>query len=89
MSPRALFVTVVFAASVVAAAPAALAAPSYTNCTQLQKSYAHGIGRANARDKTSGKPVTTFKRDTAGYNRAMQANSGLDRDKDGIACERR
>ena len=71
------------------AATAASAAPSYKNCTELQKTYPHGIGRADARDKTSGKPVTTFKKDTAGYNRAMKANRGLDRDRDGIACERR
>jgi hypothetical protein len=31
------------------------------------------------------RPVTTFKRDNALY----QANSKMDRDKDGIACEKR
>lgn len=72
----------------VALAPAAQAAPSYKNCTELQKTYPHGIGRADARDKTSGRPVTTFRKDTAGYNKAMNANRGLDRDKDGIACEK-
>ncbi len=71
------------------AASAASAAPSYQNCTQLHQSYPHGIGRADARDKTSGTPVTTFTKDTAGYNRAIRANGGLDRDGDGIACERR
>jgi len=65
------------------------AAPNYKNCTELQKTYPHGIGKADARDKTSGRPVTTFKKDTAGYNKAIRANSGLDRDKDGIACEKR
>ncbi len=69
----------------------ALAAPSYTNCTSLQKTYPHGVGRANATDKVSGssKPVTTWKRDTAAYNKAIRANSGLDRDRDGVACEKR
>lgn len=71
------------------AASGASAAPNYKNCTELQKSYPHGIGRADARDKTSGRPVTNFKRDTPGYNRAIKANGGLDRDRDGIACERR
>ena len=70
------------------AAPPALAA-SYKNCTELQKTYPHGVGKANARDKTSGKPVTTFKKDTAEYNRATQANGRLDADKDGIACEKK
>jgi hypothetical protein len=71
--------------------PAAEAAvpTAYQNCTNLQKTYPHGIGRATARDKTSGKPVTTFRKDTAGYNKAMKYNKGLDRDKDGIACEKR
>ena len=76
------------ATSIVFAGPAS-AAPSYRNCTELQKSYSHGIGRADAKDKTSGRPVTNFRRDTPGYNKAMRSNSGLDRDKDGIACERR
>lgn len=67
----------------------AIAAPSYKNCTELQKTYPHGIGKANAKDKTSGKPVTNFKKDTAGYNKAIRAKSDLDRDKDGIACEKR
>jgi excalibur calcium-binding domain-containing protein len=32
-------------------------------------------------------PVTNFKRNTRLYNVAMSYNKGLDRDKDGIACE--
>jgi hypothetical protein len=31
--------------------------------------------------------VTNFKRSNALYKRAMNATRGLDRDKDGIACE--
>lgn len=73
------------------ASPAAAAVPAkYANCTNLQKSYPHGVGKANATDKvSSGHPVTTWKRDTAEYNRAMGHNRGLDRDRDGIACEKR
>ena len=70
-------------------APPASAAPSYRNCTELQKTYPHGIGRSDAKDKTSGRPVTTFRRDTPGYNKAVNANRDLDRDRDGIACEKR
>jgi hypothetical protein len=62
--------------------------PLYKNCTALNKKYPHGIGKANARDKTSGKPVTTFKRNTKLYNTAMSYNKRLDGDKDGIACEK-
>ena len=70
---------------------AAAAAPvSYVNGTAVQKTYPHGVGRANARDRvTSGQPVTTWKKDTAAYDRAIRANAGLDRDKDAVACEKR
>jgi hypothetical protein len=33
--------------------------------------------------------VTSFRHDTAMYRAAMNANKGLDRDQDGIACEKR
>ncbi len=66
-------------------AQAAHAAPKrFANCTAMNKVYAHGVGRPGAVDSTSGKRVTTFKRDTALYN----ANASSDRDKDGIACEK-
>jgi Excalibur calcium-binding domain len=42
-----------------------------------------------AHDRTRGKPVTTFERSTRLYETAMKANSRLDGDRDGIACERR
>ena len=47
--------------------------------------YPHGAGKVGAHDKTSGVPVTNFKRS----NRLYYLNRGLDRDKDGIACEKR
>jgi hypothetical protein len=78
-------------------APASQAAPkppSYKTCTALNRVYAHGVGRPNARDKTSGEGVTNFKRS----NRLYRSNDGkgeappqeydLDRDDDGIACEK-
>ena len=61
----------------------------YKNCTNVQKTFKHGVGRSTARDHTSGKPVTTFTNDTKEYTKAVKANRGLDRDKDGIACEKR
>ena len=57
----------------------------YKNCTELNKSYPHGVGLAGAVDRTSGKPVTNFRRDAAIY----RENARLDRDKDNIACEKR
>jgi hypothetical protein len=79
----------------VAPVPAATGAvPSlWKNCTNVHKKYPHGVGKLYARDKTSGTPVTTFKRSTRLYNIAKSYNSergyNLDRDKDGIACEKR
>jgi hypothetical protein len=47
--------------------------------------FPHGVGRFGAHDHTSsGDPVTDFRRS----NRMYLANRGLDRDKDGIACEK-
>lgn len=63
------------------------APPLYNNCTNLNKKYPHGLGRAGARDRTSDTPVTNFRRSTKLYNLAMSYNRGLDRDKDGVACE--
>jgi hypothetical protein len=54
----------------------------------VNKRFPHGVGRSNAHDHTSGTPVTNFRRSTPLYNTAMGANRGLDRDKDGIACEK-
>lgn len=61
----------------------------YKNCTALNQKYPHGLGKLNARDKSSGVPVTTFKRSTRLYNIANGYNKGLDRDNDGIACEKK
>ena len=77
------------------AVPASAAAPkSYKNCTELNKVYPHGVGRTGAKDKTSGKPVTTFRVNSTvySYNDGGARHVGeydLDRDNDGIACEKR
>jgi hypothetical protein len=97
-----LFLLVVAAFAVVVATPASSAtaggaAPTasavmpvlYKNCTNLNRRYPHGLGRRLAVDKTSGTPVRNFYRSTRLYLRAMSYNRGLDRDKDGIACEKR
>ena len=69
-----------FAGGVKAAVPG-----KYANCKALNAKYPHGVGRVGARDKTSGVPVTTFKRS----NRLYELNKARDRDKDKIACEKR
>lgn len=71
-----------------AAVPGApFAAKPFANCTALNKKYKHGVGKKGAKDKVSGKtkPVTNFVQNTALYNE----NKKMDRDKDGVACEKR
>jgi hypothetical protein len=87
--------TLVAAAAMLFGSPASAAIGSadaiptlYKNCTNLNKKYPHGLGKVGARDHTSGTPVTNFKRSTKLYRLAMSYNRGLDRDKDGIACEK-
>jgi hypothetical protein len=90
----ALVATVMVGGAGAASTHAAAAKPkSYKDCKALNRDYPHGVGRKNARDKTSGERVTNFKRS----NRLYAANDGksgappaeydLDRDNDGIACE--
>jgi hypothetical protein len=64
-----------------------LAAKPFANCTALNKKHAHGVGKKGAKDKVSGKtkPVTNFAVSNALYNE----NKSMDRDKDGVACEKR
>ena len=59
--------------------------PKYANCASMNNVFAHGVGRPGAVDHTSGTPVTSFYVSSYIYN----ANgSALDRDKDGVACEK-
>jgi hypothetical protein len=58
----------------------------YKNCKALNARYPHGVGRFGARDHTTGTPpVTNFRRS----NRLYRQNKARDRDKDGIACEKK
>lgn len=61
----------------------------FKNCTALNKVYKHGVGKKNAKDKTSGTPVTNFRKGNVLYKKITTHRPGLDRDKDGIACEKR
>lgn len=84
-SAAVLAVALAFGTVGIAAAPAEAKAKTFKNCTELNKKYKHGVGKPGAKDKTSGTPVTNFKKDKALYS----ANKKSDRDKDGIACEKR
>ncbi len=86
---------VVALASVGGAVPSANAATAkhYPSCKALNKDYSHGVGRKGARDKTSGERVTNFTRNNKlySYNDGAGTNPrehDLDRDNDGIACEK-
>ena len=59
----------------------------HDNCTNLNKKWKHGVGRKGAHDK--GGSVTNFTRNTKAYKKAVRHNGTLDRDHDGIACEKK
>ena len=87
-SVKVLVIGALVALALVVGAAAHAAVPAvWKNCTAVNKRYPHGIGRVSARDRTSGEPVRTFRRSNRLYRVAMSHNRGLDRDKDGIACE--
>ena len=72
---------------------AAPAAKAYPNCSKLNQDYPHGVGKPGAKDKTSTKPVTNFYRSAKVYKMndgrvKSKKQYDLDRDNDGIACER-
>ncbi len=86
-----LAVAALMSSGLVIAQPAtANAAPKvkrYANCAALNRDAAHGVARPGARDKVRGrtKPVTNFTLNLKVY----KLNTHLDRDKDGVACEKR
>ncbi len=65
----------------------AVAAKAFANCTSMHRDYPHGVARTGAHDHVGagGRGVTSFFTSTALYT----ANSQMDRDKDGVACEQR
>ena len=77
------------------AADAAVKSKHYKSCTALHQDYPHGVGKKGAKDKTSGTRVTNFKVSNTVYgmnNGPRNKTTGeydLDRDNDGIACEKR
>jgi hypothetical protein len=83
------WVAAISCAALMCIALPAQAASKYSNCTAYNKVYPHGVGKKHAHDHTTGTPVTTFKHSTKKYKKAMAHNSGLDRDKDKVACEKK
>ena len=65
----------------------AVAPKKYPNCAALNKVYKHGVAKKKGVvDKTTGKRVTTYTVNLKVYNLNYR---NLDRDRDGIACEKR
>ncbi|HMS35576.1 MAG TPA: excalibur calcium-binding domain-containing protein [Arachnia sp.] len=91
----ALAVALLGSITVVPVSADAAGRPAWTkNCTALNKKYPHGVGKTSAKDldskgRPAKKPVKNFKKSNTLYKKAMKYNKGLDRDKDGIACEKR
>ena len=68
-------------------------ATKYKSCKAMNNGkYPHGVGKKGAVDRTSGKRVTNFTRSNKVYwlysSSAGSRIRDLDRDNDGIACEK-
>ena len=81
---------IVPATSALAPATAAAKAKTYKNCTELNKTYKHGVRKSSSiKDVVRSNGKTKKKASKAKVSKALyNANKKLDRDKDGIACER-
>ena len=68
-------------------APTKIRVVRYASCKELNKVHKHGVGRPGAHDRVRGhtKPVRNFTVHKALY---LANRWKLDRDRDGIACEK-
>jgi hypothetical protein len=96
---RTLAVLLIAAASAAPAAVGAAAASAATgaipylwqNCQHVNARYPHGPRKRFAHDKTSGIPVTNFRRSTLlflrtmSYNKWLDGDQGRDRLREGLA----
>lgn len=87
--------TAIFGTTTVPTSEVNAASGIYSSCTAFNKSYSKGVRKSastkNKIVKKSGKVVYETSRATVSpkvYSAAMKANPQLDRDKDGIACEK-
>lgn len=71
-------------AAAVTATTAEARTPIYRSCVNMWRAYPTGVAKPGARDRTSGRPVTVAYVSASLY----RSNRHLDRDGDGIACER-
>ena len=80
---------IVPANSALAPVTAVAKAKRYDNCTDMHKTYKHGVRKSSStKDVVRSNGKTTKKSSKAKVSKALyNANKHLDRDKDGIACE--
>jgi len=67
------------------AADAAATAHHFRNCTDMHHTYKGGVARRGAHDHRSGGGHARYAPHVS--TRLYRANSSMDRDHDGIACE--
>jgi len=71
--------------------PATAATVKYKNCKELNAVHASGVAKPGAQNtkKVNGKEVAVTTTGVPTYDAALyKKNKGLDRDKDGVACEK-
>lgn len=78
------------AAPLATTADAATAPVRYKNCTALNKAYKYGVRKSSStKDRYTSGGKTRTRTSKAYVNAKLYAkNTHLDRDKDGIACEK-
>jgi excalibur calcium-binding domain-containing protein len=76
--------------SALAPTTASAAVTTYRNCASLNRVYKHGVKKSSSsKDVVRSNGKITKKSSSAKTSAALyQANKKLDRDKDGIACEK-
>jgi hypothetical protein len=87
---RAIIATLIAVSLTILPAASATAAPakSFHNCTQLSKKYPGGVAKAGVTKNTVSHRKVAFKVKPKSSTALYKANKSLDRDKDGIACEK-
>jgi excalibur calcium-binding domain-containing protein len=83
-----VLVPLALAAALLVPGPSAGATASvhhFKNCTDMHRTYKGGVARKGAHDHRSGGGHARYKPKVS--TPLYRANSGMDRDHDGIACE--
>jgi hypothetical protein len=79
-------VIMLIAAAAIALPPALPKVPIYRTCAQMHRTYPHGVGMPRSLDRRPG--GKRFRGRWAVSLPIYSANARLDRDHDGVSCER-